>query len=200
MPRWSMARAARAISASRKSPSALRSWRPKRWAGELLVNRFLTHIPHVGVRRAALRVLGAQFGPHVYLFAGSEFLSPERLRIAGGAHIGRSCQIDARGGITIGHHVVIASHVLLITADHDIQSPDFGGRLGEITIGDRVWIGSGAIVLKGVTLGEGAVVSAGSVVHSDVPPWTVVRGVPAVPIGTRSREQTYTIDHGPRWY
>ena len=169
-------------------------------AALLAPSALVTHIPHVGLRRAALRAMGAQLGPHVYFFGGSEFLAPDRLRVAGGAHVGRHCQVDARGGIDMGHNVVIASHVLLITADHDIQDPQFGGRLGAITIGDRVWIGSGAIILKGVTLGEGAVVSAGSVVHADVPPWPVVRGVPAVAVGERSRSQSYVIDSGPVWY
>jgi len=69
-----------------------------------------------------------------------------------------------------------------------------------ITIGDRAWIGSRAVVLKGVTIGEGAVVAAGAVVHEDVPAWTVVGGVPAKVIGTRSQQQTYEIDSGPIWY
>lgn len=139
-------------------------------------------------------------GDHTYLFADSEFIAPQNLVIAGNCHIGRYCQIDARGGISIGRNSVIASHSLLITADHDPQAPGFDGRLAPIVIGDRVWLGSRVIILKGVTVGEGAVVAAGSVVHRDVAPWTIVSGVPAKPIGRRSREQTYEIDQGPTWY
>ena len=127
-------------------------------------------------------------------------VAPQNIRIAGNCHIGRFCQIDGRGGITIGRNAVIASHTLLITADHDPQSPDFGGRLAPIVIGDRVWLGSRVIILKGVTIGEGAVVAAGSVVHRDVDPWTIVSGVPAKPIGVRNPHQTYEIDYGPVWY
>ncbi|MHA7985503.1 acyltransferase [Rathayibacter sp. CAU 1779] len=152
------------------------------------------------LRIAMMRMLGAEIGPHAYLNSGTEVLAPENLRIAGGLHIGRFCQVDARGEIKIGHDVVIAGHVLLITADHDIADPGFGGRLGRIVIGDRVWIGSRAVVLKGVVIGEGAVVSAGSVVSRNVPPWTVVRGVPAQPIGERPKNQTYRIDYGSRWH
>ncbi len=172
----------------------------RRWAAELAFNRALTHVPHAGLRLAALRALGLQAGEHVYFFGDSEVLAPQNLSIEGNCHIGRSCQIDARGGITIGRNVVIASHTLLITADHDVQAPGFDGRLGPITIGDRAWIGSRAVVLKGVTIGEGAVVAAGAVVHEDVPAWTVVGGVPAKVIGTRSQQQTYEIDSGPIWY
>lgn len=166
---------------------------------EGFMNSVLTHLPMNVVRVAALRVLGASIGPHVYLRSGSEYLAPENLRIAGGLHLGRGCQIDARGGIEIGSNVVIASHVLMITADHDIRASDFRGRLGAISIGDRVWIGSRAMLLKGVTIGEGAVVAAGAVVARDVPAWTVVAGVPARPIDTRPTHQTYRIDYGSRW-
>jgi acetyltransferase-like isoleucine patch superfamily enzyme len=144
--------------------------------------------------------MGLTAGPSVYFFGGSEFLSPHNLTVVGNCHIGRLCQIDARGGISIGQDVVIASHALLITADHDIQAPGFDGRLGAITVEDRVWIGSRCVILKGVHLGEGAVVAAGSVVHRDVEPWTIVSGVPARAVGKRSPEQKYHIDRGPEWY
>lgn len=179
---------------------ALRFVRPRRWFAELIHNRFLTHVPSNDLRLAYLRAIGLTAGPHTYLFGGSEVISPERVRIEGNCHIGRLCQIDGRGGITIGRNVVIASHTLLITADHDPQSPDFAGRLGSIVIDDRAWLGSRVTVLRGVHIGEGAVVTAGSVVRKDVPPWTIVSGVPAVPVGSRSSDQTYEIDYGPRWY
>jgi maltose O-acetyltransferase len=118
----------------------------------------------------------------------------------GGAHVGRYCQLDARGGITIGRNVVIASHALLVTADHDPDDPGFAGRLGPICIEDRVWIGSRATVLRNVTIGEGAVVAAGSVVTRDVEAWAIVGGVPARRIGTRNRTQSYEIDYGPKLY
>jgi acetyltransferase-like isoleucine patch superfamily enzyme len=167
---------------------------------ELTFNRLVTHIPFNPLRIWWLRRLGASLGQHVYLFGGSEVLNARDLTIPGNCHIGRFCQIDARGGITLGQNVVIASHCLLITADHDPDDPGFGGRLGPIDIGDRVWIGSRATILKGVRLGEGAVVAAGSVVASDVPAWTKVGGVPAKPIGTRVPDQRYVIDYGPTWY
>jgi acetyltransferase-like isoleucine patch superfamily enzyme len=147
-----------------------------------------------------LRLLGAEIGPHTFLFGGTEVLAPRELKIAGQVHIGRYSQIDARGGIAIGRNVVIASHTLLITADHDPDDPGFSGRLGSITIGDRAWIGSRAMVLRGVRIGEGAVVSAGAVVIDDVEPWNIVAGVPARVLRKRSREQTYEIDDGPNLY
>ena len=177
-----------------------RSLRPSRATAELFHNRFLTHVPWNDLRLAYLKAIGMDAGPHTYLFGGSEVIAAQSVTIAGNCHIGRSCQIDGRGGISIGRNVVIASHTLLITADHDPQSPDFAGRLGSIVIEDRAWLGSRVVVLKGVTIGEGAVLAAGSVVHRDVPPWTIVAGNPAVQIGVRNPEQHYEINYGPRWY
>jgi putative colanic acid biosynthesis acetyltransferase WcaF len=173
---------------------------PRRWVAELVHNRALTSVPNNSLRVGYLRRLGMRVGDHTYLFGGSEVLAPENISIEGNCHIGRFCLLDGRGGIRIGRNVVIASHTLLITADHDAQSPGFDGRLGSITIGDRVWLGSRVTVLKGVEIGTGAVVAAGAVVASDVPPWSIVGGVPAKVMGSRSRDQNYEIDYGPQWY
>jgi maltose O-acetyltransferase len=96
--------------------------------------------------------------------------------------------------------VCIASHTLLITADHNIHSPDFEGRLGAVEIGDYVWLCSRVIVVKGVKIGNGAVVAAGSVATKDVPGHSVVSGVPAVHIGMRTSDLTYELSLGPVWY
>jgi len=169
-------------------------------AAELYFNRVLTHVPLNSLHVAALRYLGAVIGPNTFIFGGSEFLSPSKLSIAGNVHIGRYCQIDARGGITIGHDTVIASHCLLITADHDPDDPNFPGRLAPITIADHVWIASRAVIIKGVSIDQGAVVAAGAVVTKSVPAWTKVAGVPAQVIGKRNNSQRYRIPDGPRFY
>lgn len=175
-------------------PTATRS------AAELAYNRVLTHIPVTGVHAIALRSLGAAIGSHVYFFSSTEVLAPEGLTVVGGAHIGRYCQLDARGRITIDREVVIAGHCLLITADHDPRDPLFRGRLAPIHIGAWAWLGSRATILKGVTVGEGAVISAGSVVTRDVSAWTIVAGNPAVAVGDRPIMRDYRIDYGPRFY
>lgn len=168
--------------------------------GELLFNRLLTHVPSNRFRIGVLRRLGANIGEHVYLFGSSEVLDAPKLEISGRCHVGRFCQLDARGGIRIHSDVVIASHTLLVTADHDFQAPDFAGRLAPIVIEDRAWVASRVTIVRGVTVGEGAVVAAGAVVTKDVDPWTIVGGVPARPIGSRSRDQSYRIDYGPEIY
>jgi maltose O-acetyltransferase len=75
--------------------------------------------------------------------------------------------------------------------DHDPQSRDFGGRGRPVIIMKYAYIATKALILPGVTVGEGAVVAAGAVVTRDVAPYTIVGGVPARPIGVRSRDLDY---------
>ncbi len=84
------------------------------------------------------------------------------------------------GGITIEDNVLIAPKVSLLSEGHPV-SPNERQSLvaGHIHIKKNAWIGAGAIILPGVTIGENAVVAAGAVVSKDVPPNTVVGGIPA---------------------
>jgi acetyltransferase-like isoleucine patch superfamily enzyme len=101
------------------------------------------------------------------------------------------------GGLQIGSDVLIAAHVTIIPANHRFDKADVPirkqgeTRLG-ITIGDDVWIGTGARILDGVTVGHGSVVAAGAVVAHDVPPYSVVAGVPARLIKRRGAVLTET--------
>ncbi len=96
------------------------------------------------------------------------------------------CNIRASGGnLRIGSHCLIGQHVSIITANHEykkellIRDNDWDETKNWIEIGDDVWIGCGAIILSGVKIGQGSVVAAGAVVIKDVPPYSVVWGVPA---------------------
>ena len=101
-------------------------------------------------------------------------------------HIGKhvfinmGCKFQDQGGIFIGDGVLIGHNVVLATLNHAMQPERRSDMLpAPIHIGKRVWIGSNATVLPGVTIGDGAVVAAGAVVTRDVPANTVVGGVPA---------------------
>lgn len=104
-------------------------------------------------------------------------------------HVGRNvfinagCKFQDQGGIYIGNDVLIGHNAVLATLNHD-PDPDWRGDLlpAPIHIEDKVWLGANVTVTQGVTIGEGAIVAAGAVVIEDVPPRTVVAGVPAVVI------------------
>lgn len=118
-------------------------------------------------------------------------MNTNRLHIGNYTHINRGCLIDARGGITIQNSVSISHNVSIITGSHDVQSPIFMGVFKPIIIEDYVWIGANATILQGVTLGKGAVISAGAVVTKDVEPYNIVAGVPAKTIGKRTTNLHY---------
>jgi acetyltransferase-like isoleucine patch superfamily enzyme len=107
--------------------------------------------------------------------------------------INQRCRLDSRGTLQIGDNVSISADVWILTADHDLQSSDFAYRSSPVRIADYVFIGSRAITLPGVTLGTGCAVAAGAVVTKDVPEYTIVAGIPAKPIGPRTRDLRYTL-------
>lgn len=117
-----------------------------------------------------------------------------------GTTINRGATLDGRGGLTIGSNVSISEGVKVLTASHDLQSAAFELQLRAVRIADWVWIGADAIVLPGVTVGEGAVVGAGSVVTRDVEAYAIVAGNPAVLRGTRRRGLSYSPLWKPRLF
>ncbi|HEY3329604.1 MAG TPA: acyltransferase [Capsulimonadaceae bacterium] len=97
--------------------------------------------------------------------------------------------IVARGKVTIGYRALLAPYCYLIDHDHGIAGHD-PIRLQEfviapVVIGPEVWLGLGATVLKGVTVGDGAVVAARAVVNKSIPPFEIWGGIPAKRIGER---------------
>lgn len=94
--------------------------------------------------------------------------------------INTGCRFQDQGGIRIGDHVLIGHNVVLATLNHDFAPYNRATmHPAPIHIKDRVWIGANATVVPGVTIGENSIVAAGAVVTKDVPPNTIVGGVPA---------------------
>lgn len=95
----------------------------------------------------------------------------------GSGYISRNCKIRCFNSITIGNDVAISENVSIWDSDaHLIEGRQFSAP---INIGNKVWIGTNSIILKGVNIGEGAIIAAGSVVTSDVEPFCLYGGVPA---------------------
>ena len=112
------------------------------------------------------------------LFTGFTVSINEGARLVlGSGYINMHVAIDCYSAITIGDNVAISERVVIRDSDnHRIGDRE---RSAPIHIGDRVWIGVNAVILKGVTIGDGAVVAAGAVVTRDVPAAALVGGVPA---------------------
>jgi acetyltransferase-like isoleucine patch superfamily enzyme len=97
--------------------------------------------------------------------------------------IGRGCEFNIARRIVIGNHCLIASGAKFIDHDHGTAGTSLMRNqecpTKPIMIGDDVWIGANAIILRGVSIGTGAIIAAGAVVRSDVRPYDIVGGVPA---------------------
>ncbi len=93
--------------------------------------------------------------------------------------INADCKFHDQGGIYIGDDVFIGHNVVLATLDHEIDPDKRGIIPAPIHIGNKEWIGAGAIITKGVTIGDGSIVAAGAVVNKDVSERVIVGGVPS---------------------
>lgn len=104
----------------------------------------------------------------------------KNITIGRNVFINSGCHFQDQGGITIGDGSLIGHNVVLATINHDLlPSQNRKNHYLPVTIESNVWIGSNAVVLPGVTIGEWAVIAAGSVVTKNVMPYTVVGGTPA---------------------
>lgn len=118
--------------------------------------------------------------PQVRLFAGGGSLT-----IGNDFFANYGCFISAEGGIVqIGNSVLFGPNVIIVSRNHVFTDPSRlirlqGYKSGNVIVGDDVWIGASATILPGVTIGNGAVIGAASVVTCDIPPGAVAVGSPA---------------------
>ena len=115
----------------------------------------------------------------------------EGLRLGDNSNIGPYCWIGCSGYIAIGNRVLMGPRVNLLAENHlfaDLGRPIKlqGVERSSITIEDDCWIGAGSSILAGVTVGHGSIVAAGAVVTKDVPPLSIVAGVPAEAVRARA--------------
>jgi acetyltransferase-like isoleucine patch superfamily enzyme len=105
-------------------------------------------------------------------------------------YVGHRCLLYGHGSIQVGRDVLMANDVQLICGNHTFAHRDLPIRAQPteerpIVIGDDVWLGASAVVLGGVTVGQGTVVGAGAVVTHSLPAYSIARGVPARIVGVR---------------
>jgi acetyltransferase-like isoleucine patch superfamily enzyme len=142
------------------------------------------HATPGGIRLGAGTIVMHGAVLHVYNFRG---MPQSRIQIGRDSLVGEYTVIRGQGGVTIGDRVYTSPFTQIIAVNHVFDDParpfvEQGITAEGIVIEDDVWLGAGAIITDGVRVGKGAVVAAGAVVTKDVPPHTVVGGVPARPI------------------
>jgi len=145
------------------------------------------YLPMLGgdiVRWAVLKLFLRRIEGWVWFRDNVTIWFPEGVSIGSGSMVGENCFLDGFSGLTIGRNVLIAHNASLIAEDHGFATRKIPIRrqpktIGPVVVGDDVWIGCGARVLKGVTIGDGAIIAAGAVVTKDVAPYAIVGGIPA---------------------
>ena len=142
------------------------------------------------MKQSLLRMMGAKFGKGVIIYPGV-WISPGRNLIVGDdVNIANDVIITTPGGVIIGDRTLIGYRTQIISSNHTIPPigepfPVSGDDHKKVTIENDVWIGANCIICPGVKIGEGSVVSAGSVVTKDVPSNAICSGNPARTIRTR---------------
>ena len=143
------------------------------------------------LRTAWLRMLGARIGRRVVMHDVRFFNLYRRglsgLVVGDECFLGDECLLDLAEGIVLGAQVTLAERVLILThanvgyKDHPLQR-HFPAKAAPVRIEDGCFVGANATLLAGITIGAGSFVAAGAVVTADVPPRTLVAGVPARPL------------------
>jgi len=168
-------------------------------------NHVVNRLPSYSIRRAWYRhVMGVAMGSGsaiqlaCYLWSyGPRSNRRQKTSIGDRTVINRGCCLDVRSGLKIGADVSISPEVAILTTQHNLNDPAFALQGRAVEIEDHVWIGMRAMVLPGVKIGRGAVVSAGAVVTRDVAPLDIVAGVPARTVGRRSLDPAYRLHDPP---
>ena len=159
-----------------------------------LMLQYVGRLPSQRVRNWIYRrVYNLRLGTGSVIYNSCEIREPDRIIVGDHTSIGDHCILDGRGGLTIGNSVNLSTGVWIWTMEHEVNSLDFCSPAAPVMIDDYAWLSCRTIVLPGVTIGKGAVLSAGAVVTKSVDPFTIVAGVPAKRIGERPRDLSYKL-------
>ena len=172
-----------------------------------LLSRIVSALFYVGKSRVEKKILRIRFESRLYARAmrrrarkvgvgticyGPVAVTPH-CTIGDHTTWGKNVRIYGEGEVVVGNHSGMAEDTVVYTQNHDYDHDDnlpFGAKyvVKPVTIGDYVWIGMRCFILPGATIGEGAVIQAGSVVQGEIPPCAIAGGNPARVYGMRDVE------------
>jgi putative colanic acid biosynthesis acetyltransferase WcaF len=145
------------------------------------------HLPRPAskLRIYLLRAFGAKVGGNCLIEKGVKIWIPWNLEISDFVAIGRNVEIYNYGKVTIGSMTVISQYSYLCTGSHDYTHSHMPLIWEDINIGSECWIASGSWIIPGVSIGNGSIIGARSLVTKNMPAWMVCAGHPCVPIKER---------------
>ena len=135
-----------------------------------------------------LRAFGARIGTNCRIKPGFRVKFPWRLQVGNSCWLAEDAWFDNLSFVTLGDRVCLSQGVYLCTGNHNFRSSTFDLRLGSIKISDDVWVAARAVLAPGTVVGQGAVISLGSVVSGTISSGSIMRGNPAVLVGHRHKD------------
>ncbi len=159
----------------------------------LIYKLILSHLPNsergdkfsLMIRRmrgSVGKYLFDECGSNINIERGADFGTGKGISIGDFSGLGVNCKV--RGPLQVGKNVMMGPDVIILTHSHnfdDVNTPmrQQGGCTKGVIIGDDVWIGTRAIILPGICIGNGVIIGAGAVITKDIPDYAIVGGVPA---------------------
>lgn len=136
------------------------------------------------VKSTFLKFMGANIGKGVIYYPGVWITPGRNLTVGDDVDFSKGVLVTTAGGVEVGDRVLIGYRTQILSANHEIPKrgekiPISGDVYSPVKIANDVWIGANCVITPGVSIGEGAVIAAGSVVTKDVAPYAIVGGVPA---------------------
>ena len=169
-------------------------WLKLRWRGRLVTDGLCFVCPDVTLEIGKDAKL--HLGRWSWVGNGTKIRVHEgEVHIGAKTVVGQECTISSYQHVSIGRECIVADRVMLIDFDHGVVEVDRPIRLQgiykrDVRVGNNVWVGYGAAFLRGVTVGDNAVVGTYSIVGKDVPANAVVAGVPAKLLRMRDEPET----------
>jgi len=133
-----------------------------------------------------LKLFGCKIHGRPYIAPTARIYAPWLLEIGDKSSLGTRCEIYNLGNVKIGERVTIAQYAYICNGTHDLSTRRMPLLVGNVVIGDDVFVGAKAIILPGLILGAASVVGAGAVLTKDTDPYGIYAGNPAVCIKRRS--------------
>ncbi|WP_273212118.1 putative colanic acid biosynthesis acetyltransferase [Runella zeae] len=144
-----------------------------------------TPVPLHGWRSIVLKIFGAKMGKSVHVYPKVKIWAPWNIEIGDESGIANDVILYSQAKIIVGKRVVISQGTYICAGTHDYTKKGHPLITKPIILKDNTWVAAEAFIHPGVTIGEGAVIGARSVVTKDMPSWMVCAGHPCKPIKTR---------------
>ncbi|HTF03301.1 MAG TPA: WcaF family extracellular polysaccharide biosynthesis acetyltransferase [Bacteroidia bacterium] len=144
-----------------------------------------SRFPFSGFKKFLLRLFGAKIGKGVVVKPNVNIKYPWNLEVGDYTWIGEHAWIDNLTWVRIGNNCCISQGGFLLTGNHDYAKPTFDLVVKPIVLEDGAWVGAKSVVCPGVTMKTHAVLSVGSIATSDLEPWAIYQGNPAVKVKDR---------------